>query len=133
MRGEFNRIDFEAKGSYANNCLKAIDSELPHHIRNLYIHDFIGNISTTRAFRHPDHVSLQYMPRFPICGGWKTDWNQGYTTPTKYALSRDRNDEQVFQLEVDFMPSFDTFLAEEYIFEIILPSGAVPIEVSNTF
>ena len=77
LKGEFSRVDFEyyRKG---DNCLKQISAKYPWYIQGMYFNDYIGNISTTNAYREEDHVSLKYYPRFPICGGWKTDWNQGY-------------------------------------------------------
>ena len=77
VKGEFSRVDFEyyRKG---DNCLKQISAKYPWYIQSMYFHDYIGNISTTNALRQEDHVALRYSPRYPICGGWKVDWNQGY-------------------------------------------------------
>jgi len=41
----------------------------------MYFNDYIGNISSTAAIRKDEHVECEYSPRFPLCGGWKTDWN----------------------------------------------------------
>ena len=90
----------------------------------MYFHDYIGNISSTMATREEDHVSLRYYPRFPICGGWKVDWNQGYQMPTKYHLTRSLDDPDLYTLEFDFLHNYDVLLAENYTVEIILPLGA---------
>ena len=74
LKGEFSRVDFEyyRKGE---NCLKQISARYPWYIQSMYFNDYIGNISSTNAYREEDHVSLKYYPRYPICGGWKVDWN----------------------------------------------------------
>lgn len=50
LKGEFSRVDFDyyRKG---DNCLKTIMAEYPWYIQGMYFHDYIGNISSTNAFR----------------------------------------------------------------------------------
>ncbi len=96
----------------------------------MYFNDFIGNISTTAAIRGDEYVDCQYSPRFPVCGGWKTDWNQGYKVPTKYHLTRDIQNDNLYRLEIPFLHSYDVLLAENATVEVILPFGASDIEVS---
>ena len=62
-------------------------SEYPYYVKGMYVGDYIGNISTTNALRTSTSVTLEYRPRFPICGGWQTDWDQGYNMPTRFHLS----------------------------------------------
>lgn len=131
LKGEFSRVDYDylRKG---DNCLKQISAEFPSYIQNMYFTDYIGNISSTNAFRDQENgkVSLVYKPRFPVCGGWKIDWNQGYNMPTKYHLAADDHVAQGYILEVSFFHNYDVLLAEDYNVNIILPYGAYDIEVS---
>ena len=130
LKGEFSRVDFEyyRKGE---NCLKQISARYPWYIQSMYFNDYIGNISSTNAYREEDHVSLKYYPRYPICGGWKVDWNQGYQMPTKYHLTRSLDDPDQYTLEFDFLHNYDVLLAENYTVEIIFPFGATDFKVSN--
>ena len=131
LKGEFSRVDYDyyRKG---DNCLKQISAEYPKYIQNMYFHDFIGNISSTNAIRDDvnEKVSLVYKTRFPVCGGWKIDWNQGYNMPTKYHLSVDEQVTNGYILEVSFFHNYDVLLAEDYSVNIVLPFGAYDIEVS---
>ena len=131
LKGEYSRVDFEylRKG---DNCLKSISAVYPWYIQSMYFHDYIGNISSTNALREDDRVALKYQPRFPICGGWKTDWNQGYQMPTKYHLTRSLEDENLYTLEFDFLHNYDVLLAENYTVEITLPYGASDFQVSSS-
>ena len=70
---------------------------------------------------------MTYSPRFPICGGWKTDWNQGYKVPSKYHLRLEDSSENLYKLEIPFVYNYDVLLAENYTFEVILPYGASDI------
>jgi hypothetical protein len=76
LKGEFSRVDYDYYGQ-GDNCLKSIMAEYPWYIQGMYFNDFIGNISSTNAFRDQEEgrVSLTYRTRFPVCGGWKIDWN----------------------------------------------------------
>lgn len=107
-------------------------AEYPSYIQGMYFHDYIGNISSTNAFRNQEEgkVTLNYRTRFPICGGWKTDWNQGYNMPTKYHLQFDEEIYDGFILEINYFHNYDVLLAEDYSVNVVLPYGAYDIEVS---
>lgn len=115
LKGEFSRVDYDyfRKG---DNCLKQISAEYPDYINGMYFHDYIGNISSTHAFRDKEasKVSLNYKPRFPVCGGWKVDWNQGYNMPTKYHLSMDEEIRDGYIMEIGFFHGYDVLIAEDY-------------------
>ena len=55
VEGEWSRVDFD-KTKHGKNCLTSISAEMPWYIQGLYIYDFIGNITTTNAFREENHV-----------------------------------------------------------------------------
>jgi len=87
IKGDYSRTAVD-RSYHAQNCLRELESSMPVHIQGLSYYDFIGNISTSHAIRLEDEhrVSFEIAPRFPVCGQWKTDWHQGYNSPTKYHL-----------------------------------------------
>jgi oligosaccharyltransferase complex subunit alpha (ribophorin I) len=87
IKGEFGRVDYQHwNPNIANYAIKSLETQLPRYVRGLYYWDYIGNISTSNAFRDIDKVKFRLEPRFPLFGQWKTDWNQGYSMPTRYHL-----------------------------------------------
>lgn len=87
IKGEFGRVDYQSwDSSRAQYAIKSLSTELPRYIRGLYYWDFIGNISSSSAFRDDDKVNFRIEPRFPVMGQWKVDWSQGYNIPTRYHL-----------------------------------------------
>lgn len=74
-------------------------------------------------------MKFEIMPRFPIFGQWKTDWNQGYNMPTQEHLYQHKKNSEKFTLEVDFMHSYYDSLTETYKVRVILPEGAENIEI----
>ena len=132
VKGELSRIDIGMKKK-GKNCLQDISAQYPWYIQGMYVTDFIGNISTTNALRTEETVEFNYGPRYPVCGGWRVDWNQGYSMPTKYNLRRGEADSSQFHLEIDFLYNYDILLAENYTVEIILPYGASDFEIDLPF
>lgn len=69
IKGEFGRVDYQSwdpqRSLYA---IKNMETDLPHYIRGLYYWDYIGNISTSNAFRNDDSVTFRIEPRFPVFG-----------------------------------------------------------------
>jgi oligosaccharyltransferase complex subunit alpha (ribophorin I) len=69
LKGEFSRFDYDMTNAGAN-CVKELKTDYPYYIKGMYLGDYIGNISSTNAFRKATNVELELRPRFPICGGW---------------------------------------------------------------
>ena len=128
LSGEFGRVDYnEQKTVYALNNLQSI---LPKFAHSLYYVDAIGNISTSNAFRDTNEVNFKIQPRFPIMGGWKTSWNQGYSLPSKNYIKyrNDAHDTYVFTTQLSHQ--FREIVAEDFTVKIILPEGATDIAVN---
>lgn len=123
LDGEFGRLDynpFQTKYALSNlNC------ELPIEATDLYYVDEIGNITTSRAFRDfgDGHVKFILEPRFPIVGGWKTYWRQGYNLPQESYIKKTSNQNE-YEFEITFSHPFDGIAAEEFEFSITFPEGA---------
>jgi oligosaccharyltransferase complex subunit alpha (ribophorin I) len=87
IKGEFGRVDYQHwNPSVAPYAVKSVETDLPRYVRGLYYWDYIGNISSSSAFRDSDQVKFRIEPRFPVMGQWRTDWSQGYSMPTRYHL-----------------------------------------------
>lgn len=55
---------------------------LPASARDVYYRDEIGNISTSHLHETEEGVELELRPRFPLFGGWKTNYYIGYNVPS---------------------------------------------------
>lgn len=130
--GEFGRVDYNMYNpADARYAVKSLETKLPRYIRGLYYFDYIGNISTSAAYRTSEHVEFTIFPRFPIFGQWKTDWNIGFNMPTKYHLFYDGDNTQNYVFNYTFLFDFDDIVAENYTLKVILPEGATNIKVIN--
>ena len=69
IKGEFGRVDYQNwDPSRAPYAIKSLETDLPHYIRGLYYWDYIGNISSSHAYREVGEVTFRIEPRFPVMG-----------------------------------------------------------------
>lgn len=62
---------------------------------DIYYRDNIGNVSTSTVRYSLQGVELTLLSRFPVYGGWKNSWYQGYNLPTEVRKTPRRRDAQV--------------------------------------
>ena len=130
IKGEFGRVDYNQwDPSVAQYAVKSLETKLPRYIRGLYYWDYIGNISSSNAFRGADDVAFRIEPRFPVMGQWFTDWSQGYNMPTRFHLFQDEKQRYIFNYTFDH--DFKDILAENFTLKVILPEGSTNIKVSS--
>ena len=123
LDGEFDRNDYDPtniKGG--RNAFTQLEAELPLRSWGLWYRDEIGNVSTSNAIREWDNVKLYLYPRFPILGGWKSNFGIGFNLPSKFHVNTDNNGN--FKVSLNFGMPFNDIVAKNYSMEIILPSGA---------
>jgi len=129
LDGEFGRVDYDSYGrSGGKNAIRKLRASLPLRSFGLWYGDEIGNVSTSRASREWDDVRLDLTPRFPILGGWKSNFNIGYSLPSKFHILADNEDN--FHLNVTFGLPYHDLLAKNYTTKIVLPEGASDIKVN---
>lgn len=134
IKGEFGRVDYQSwDPNRAQYAIKSLETSLPRYIRGLYYWDYIGNISSSNAFRDDNEVTLRIEPRFPVFGQWKVDWSQGYNMPTRFHLFQDNSENGRFIFNYTFDHDFSEIVAENYTLKVILPEGATDIKVHLPF
>lgn len=71
----------------APTALRGFTATLPAGAKDIYYRDQIGNISTSAIRYVPGAVELRIEPRFPLFGGWKTQFYQGYNVPIQVSYT----------------------------------------------
>lgn len=95
---------------------------LPALAKDIYYRDEIGNISTSSVRKVVDGVEVTIQPRFPLFGGWKTDYLLGYNVPAYQYLYSSGNK---FVLKMRIVGHlFDNSVIENMKLKIILPEGS---------
>ena len=89
LTGEFSRLDYyrsdpdeisawgkEQKG--VSLSIETLTAKIDKNARDIYYRDIIGNITTSNVRRQSDGVTVDLTMRFPMMGGWKTEFYWGY-------------------------------------------------------
>jgi len=136
--GMYDRYE-HVMGSMASgdpSAVRSYKATLPPGATNLYYIDRIGNVSTSnfrpgvssREERRKKDSVLEMRPRYPLFGGWKTDFVIGYDVPSADLISIDAIS-RVHTLNVSFGIPFKDPVTELLITRIALPEGAHDVKV----
>ncbi len=105
---------------------------LPSQASNIYYRDQIGNISTSDIRKTKDgDLELDIQTRFPIFGGWQTQFYIGYSIPTELGLFVDTDGR--YKLKFDFFTIFDDVWVEDMEIKVILPEGCTNIDIKAPY
>lgn len=129
LKGPFSRIDYQRDHSNGISSVKSLSAELPKVAREIYYRDGIGNISTSTVRTSSTKTMVNIKPRFPLFGGWITDFYLGYRVPISEFLNEPASGSN-FRLSVPFTDVlYENMFIEDAEVRIILPAGANGIEV----
>ncbi|VDN90032.1 unnamed protein product [Brugia pahangi] len=132
LKGSFSRLDFQMdrRGS-KRPIVTQYKTLLPASAKDIYYRDEIGNISTSAVRKMPDVVELIVQPRFPLFGGWKTDYVLGYNVPAYQYLYSSGNKFALKMRIVDHL--FDDAVIENLKLKIILPEGSKNFKLTTPY
>jgi len=72
-------------------------------------------------------IELTVETRFPIFGGWQTQFYLGYSIPTEVSLFV--GDDGRYQLKFDFFTVFKDVWIDDIEIKIVLPEGSTDIKL----
>jgi oligosaccharyltransferase complex subunit alpha (ribophorin I) len=135
--GEFNRVPYThlkfsgPKTPFTpEHTLFEIGAFLGNTVREIHYRDVIGNISSSNARREGSATRVDIRPRFPLQGGWKSEFDIIYTIPGVDALKQGVEDFSKFALAVPLSHGFSGVFSKSQQVTIVLPSGSSDISVS---
>jgi oligosaccharyltransferase complex subunit alpha (ribophorin I) len=129
LTGGFSRIDFQMRRAPAS--FQGLVAMLPPGAKNIYYRDQIGNISTSSVRHRPQGVELGIESRFPLFGGWKTQFYQGYSVPVQELLTVANGNR--YSLTVPFSVPYSEVWVEELTVKVVLPEWATDLKVELPF
>jgi len=129
LKGGFSRIEYQMQRAGSSPSFRSLSTMLPAQANSIYYRDQIGNISTSDMRVDEDGMlELDIQTRFPMFGGWKTQFYLGYSIPTENALYLDSSDR--YNLKFDFFTAFENVWVEDMELKVILPEGCEDIQVN---
>jgi hypothetical protein len=139
LSGEFSRsphthLKYTGSGSspfQLGHTLSSVDAIVPVTAFDIHYRDVIGNISSSSARRESDLTRITLFPRFPLVGGWKTEFSFMYNVPFIPGNVVQRNEETgEYLLSFPVGHSISNTFAQEVVVRLILPAGASDIKLS---
>ncbi|EDW65100.1 dolichyl-diphosphooligosaccharide--protein glycosyltransferase subunit 1 [Drosophila virilis] len=131
LKGPFSRYDFQKDGRSGQSAVKSYKTYLPASAFGVYYRDTNGNISTSNMNLLRDSVELELRPRFPLFGGWKTQYILGYNVPSYEYLFSSGNEYLLKMHVIDHI--HDNMSIDEAVVTIILPEGSSNIELVTPY
>jgi len=134
LKGSFSRYDYQRNpNQQAQSSFRFITAVLPPTARDIYYRDQIGNVSTSHIREDDNNIIMQVLPRFPLFGGWKTDFYMGYNVPAWQYLSKENGISFTYLLNATFGSPFPQVSVDQAVVRVILPEGASNVEWSTPF
>lgn len=128
LKGPFSRYDYQREPESGMASVKSFKTVLPGTATNIYYRDEIGNISTSHLYTLENSVEVELRPRFPLFGGWNTQYILGYNIPS-YTFLYAKGDNYLLKMPlIDHF--FDNMVVKEAIIKIILPEGSHSVELN---
>ncbi|XP_002075156.4 dolichyl-diphosphooligosaccharide--protein glycosyltransferase subunit 1 [Drosophila willistoni] len=131
LKGSFSRYDFQKDGRSSQSAIKSYRTILPSSASGVYYRDTNGNISTSNMNSLNDFIDLELRPRFPLFGGWKTQYTIGYNVPSyEYMYSNGKK----YQLKMHLIDHiYDNMAIDKAAIKIVLPEGADNIQLTTPY
>jgi len=136
LESEFSRLPFSYQKNMGRDAfmfrvdgqLDQVTGILPRYAKNVHYFDVIGNVSTSTGRRIPkQYVEVSLEPRFPLLGGWRTEFQFQYELPHKF-VSKVGADGKL-ELSLPLNHPFVGVFTDSLELEVMLPEGASEIEV----
>jgi oligosaccharyltransferase complex subunit alpha (ribophorin I) len=122
LKGSFSRLDFQIDRRTKSPIVKSLKATLPAQASDIYYRDQIGNISTSMVRGYDNRVEVEMRPRFPLLGGWRTNYILGYNVPSREFLYSTGSN---YALKIPLIhPLYDNMVIEKAEIKIILPETA---------
>lgn len=131
FEGEFSRSEYSKGPSQTSPAtFRTLTAKLPPTAADIYFRDRIGNISTSTVRPQSKAVEVDFLPRFPLFGGWRIRFTIGYNLPTHPFLSTKGD---LYQLKTKFSVPFDFAPVDDLTLKIVIPEGAQDVKVVPPF
>ncbi|XKL65763.1 hypothetical protein PGB90_009183 [Kerria lacca] len=128
LKGPFSRYDYQREPESGLSSVKSFKTVLPAMATDIYYRDEIGNISTSHLYNLENSIEVELRPRFPLFGGWNTQYILGYNVPLYTYLFTKGNNYLLKMPLIDHI--FDNMVIKEAVIKIILPEGSHSIDLN---
>jgi len=130
LKNNFNRVAFQKSQFYTEtpSSVKDMIFILPPRAHDIFFVDTIGNVSTSAFHKDSTRTLLQVLPRYPLFGGWKYTWSQGYNNPLDGNVKYNpKTRKYIFQAPI--VLSLKHVPVDNFKLTVVLPEGARNVQL----
>lgn len=121
------------RSAKSDASFETLHAKLPRNANNIFYRDQIGNISSSDVQFGRDDISLDVSTRYPMFGGWKSQFYIGYSQPMPSEMShvtlKNFFSNNEYSMKIDFFTIFQDVWVENLEIKIILPEGCNDINI----
>ena len=128
LKGGFSRFDYQMRRTEDSHSFRSLLAVLPGDASSIFYRDQIGNISSSELRQLDGEIELEIQPRFPMFGGWKSQFYLGYRVPTESMLTIDPVTGR-YNFKFDFYTMFEDVWVSDLEVKVVLPEGCTDIKV----
>jgi oligosaccharyltransferase complex subunit alpha (ribophorin I) len=122
-KGVFSRVEYQTRsGASGVSSFKHLLAKLPPRVHSVYYRDEIGNISSSHLRKDFLKSELEFEPRYPLFGGWKSTFLIGYGLPLQDFLFESPDGKRYLNFTYG-CPLSDT-VVDKLIIKVVLPEGS---------
>ncbi|MED6136973.1 Dolichyl-diphosphooligosaccharide--protein glycosyltransferase subunit 1B [Stylosanthes scabra] len=135
-KGAFSRVEYQTRPDATGaSSFKHLLAKLPPRVHSVYYRDDIGNVSTSNLRTDYRKSELEFQPRYPLFGGWKSTFVIGYGLPLQDFLFESPDGRRY--LNFTFGCPLTQTVVDKLILKVVLPEGSkdptavVPFQVEQ--
>ncbi|KAI5399811.1 dolichyl-diphosphooligosaccharide--protein glycosyltransferase subunit 1B [Lathyrus oleraceus] len=122
-KGVFSRVEYQTRsGASGVSSFKSLLAKLPPRVHSVYYRDEIGNISSSHLRTDFLKSELEFEPRYPLFGGWKSTFLIGYGLPLQDFLFESPDGRRYLNFTYG-CPLAET-VVDKLIIKVVLPEGS---------
>ncbi|CAI8583477.1 unnamed protein product [Vicia faba] len=122
-KGVFSRVEYQTRsGASGVSSFKSLLAKLPPRVHSVYYRDEIGNISSSHLRTDFLKSELEFEPRYPLFGGWKSTFLIGYGLPLQDFLFESLDGRRYLNFTYG-CPLAQT-VVDKLIIKVVLPEGS---------
>lgn len=122
-KGVFSRVEYQTRsGASGVASFKHLLAKLPPRVHSVYYRDEIGNISSSHLRTDFLKSELEFEPRYPLFGGWKSTFLLGYGLPLQDFLFESPDGRRYLNFTYG-CPLAQT-VVDKLIIKVVLPEGS---------
>lgn len=123
LEGGMSRLEMLSQDDGTTGSTRGVYAQgLSPQAEAITFRDGIGNVSTSAVARQPDSTIVQLRPRYPLFGGWVTDFLFSWRQPLGETVKVAKGGMHV--LVARFGPTITELSVDEVVVRVRLPPGA---------